>query len=265
MQTENLPVLKINKLTQAQYNTALANGEINENELYLVPDDTYTTGEINSALEGKADWGTSLADYKINDAYTKTSADQKFETIENVNALENQISQIEKSIPTSVSQLTNDSNYIIKDDVNASITAHNENPEAHNDIREEIVAVSDTIAGHMTNTANPHGVKLVQLGVEATATELNVLNGITASTAELNKLDGLNASTAELNKLKGATITTAELNTLEGIGTSPVASQLSAVADAAAAAQRSADASMSNIEVTGSGNAITAASYDSTT
>ena len=117
----------------------------------------------------------------------------------------------------------------------------------------------------MTNTANPHGVKLVQLGVEASATELNVLKGITTSTAELNKLKGLNTSTAELNKLKGATITTAELNTLKGIGTSTVASQLSAVADAAAAAQRTADASMSNIEVTGSGNAITAASYDSTT
>lgn len=38
--TTNLTTLKINYLTQAQYNTALANDEINENELYLTPNDT---------------------------------------------------------------------------------------------------------------------------------------------------------------------------------------------------------------------------------
>jgi hypothetical protein len=81
---------------------------------------------------------------------------------------------------------------------------------------------------------------LASLGVTATATELNTLDGITASTAELNILDGvtataaeinkldgvtwslasyngLTATAAELNKLDGATVTTAELNQLDGI------------------------------------------------
>ena len=39
MITENLTTLKINQLTQAQYESALAAGTINENELYATPDD----------------------------------------------------------------------------------------------------------------------------------------------------------------------------------------------------------------------------------
>jgi hypothetical protein len=57
---------------------------------------------------------------------------------------------------------------------------------------------------------------LTNLGVTATAAELNVLDGITASTAELNILDGVTSTTAELNILDGATVTTAELNILDG-------------------------------------------------
>ncbi len=37
--TTNLNTLKINYLTQAQYDAALENNEINENELYLTPSD----------------------------------------------------------------------------------------------------------------------------------------------------------------------------------------------------------------------------------
>ena len=36
---ENLTTLKINQLTQAQYEAAIAAGTINENELYATPDD----------------------------------------------------------------------------------------------------------------------------------------------------------------------------------------------------------------------------------
>ena len=39
MNIENLTTLKINQLTQAQYDAALAAGTINENELYATPDD----------------------------------------------------------------------------------------------------------------------------------------------------------------------------------------------------------------------------------
>jgi hypothetical protein len=58
---------------------------------------------------------------------------------------------------------------------------------------------------------------LTNLGLTATAAELNILDGVTASTAELNILDGVTASTAELNILDGVTATAAELNVLDGI------------------------------------------------
>ena len=49
MITENLTTLKINKLTQKQYDTAKLNGNINDNELYVVPENN-TSSVIPSGL-----------------------------------------------------------------------------------------------------------------------------------------------------------------------------------------------------------------------
>lgn len=53
MITENLSTLKIHKLTQAQYNRELENGNIDKSALYLTPDegDYYTKSEIDEKLE----------------------------------------------------------------------------------------------------------------------------------------------------------------------------------------------------------------------
>lgn len=45
--TTNLTTLKINYLSQAQYNEALTNGQINENELYFTPSDNSPSVTIN--------------------------------------------------------------------------------------------------------------------------------------------------------------------------------------------------------------------------
>ena len=58
---------------------------------------------------------------------------------------------------------------------------------------------------HTSNKSNPHGVALAQLGVTATAAELNIMDGITATTAELNIMDGVTATTTEINYLDGVT------------------------------------------------------------
>ena len=42
--------------------------------------------------------------------------------------------------------------------------------------------------------------------VEASAGELNILNGVTATTTEINKLDGLSSSTDDLNLVYGSTV-----------------------------------------------------------
>lgn len=46
---------------------------------------------------------------------------------------------------------------------------------------------------------------LTNLGLTASATELNILDGATVTTAELNVLDGITATTAELNYVDGVT------------------------------------------------------------
>ena len=52
--------------------------------------------------------------------------------------------------------------------------------------------------------------------VNATAAELNILDGVTATTAELNILGGVPATASELNILDGVTSTAAQLNLLTG-------------------------------------------------
>lgn len=54
MITENLSTLKINKLTRAQYEAALEAGKINDNELYMIPEENAdalaTIGYVDEAI-----------------------------------------------------------------------------------------------------------------------------------------------------------------------------------------------------------------------
>lgn len=80
-----------------------------------------------------------------------------------------------------------------------------------------ITGITDlAVADGGTGSSTAAGA-LVNLGLTATAAELNTMDGITATTAELNILDGVTATTAELNILDGATLSTAELNILDGV------------------------------------------------
>lgn len=55
-------------------------------------------------------------------------------------------------------------------------------------------ANASDLTAHTSNKSNPHGVTLSQLGVTATAAELNVMDGVTATTAELNYVDGVTSN-----------------------------------------------------------------------
>jgi hypothetical protein len=80
------------------------------------------------------------------------------------------------------------------------------------------------------NVARP----IVAGGTGATSAAAALVNlGLTATAAELNVLDGLTASTAELNVLDGITATVTELNYTDGV-TSAIQTQLDAKAPAAA-------------------------------
>lgn len=55
-------------------------------------------------------------------------------------------------------------------------------------------AAQTSLDSHIGNKSNPHGVTLAQLGLTATAAELNALDGITATVTELNYVDGVTSN-----------------------------------------------------------------------
>lgn len=99
-------------------------------------------------------------------------------------------------------------------------------------------ASQTSLDSHTSNKSNPHGVTLAQLGITATATELNALDGITATAAELNYVDGvtsniqtqLNAKAASSHthsyagssSVGGAATSANKLNTNAGSAIQPV-------------------------------------------
>ena len=88
-----------------------------------------------------------------------------------------------------------------------------------------ITGITDLAVADGGTGASTAPVALTNLGLTATAAEINILDGVTASTAELNILDGVTATAAELNKLDGATATTSQLNFVTGV-TSAIQTQL---------------------------------------
>jgi hypothetical protein len=95
-----------------------------------------------------------------------------------------------------------------------------------------ITGITDLAVADGGTGASTAANALLNLGLTATAAEINVLDGMTASTAELNVLDGMTASTAELNVLDGMTASTAELNFVDGV-TSAIQTQLNTKAPSA--------------------------------
>ena len=86
--------------------------------------------------------------------------------------------------------------------------------DLHRDTGLQYTPSSNTLTA--TNVALT-GLSIGGTDVDATAAELNILDGVTATTSEINILDGVTSTTAELNILDGVTATTAELNILDGV------------------------------------------------
>ena len=121
------------------------------------------------------------------------------------------------TVPTKTSELTNNSDFA----TNASVTSVKEELQANIDGKANSShnhAASNITSGTLSSDRLPTvpvakggtgattaAGALTNLGLTATAAELNVLDGITATTAELNKLDGVTATTAELNYVDGVT------------------------------------------------------------
>jgi hypothetical protein len=158
------------------------------------------------------------------------------------------------TIPTAVSDLTNDSGYItatltneqVQDIVGAMFSGNTETriTATYQDGDGTIDLVVDNDLSNYDNSTSGFVQNLSDLGITATAAELNKLDGVTATTTEINYVDGVtssiqtqlntkapianptftgeigigavNVSETELGILEGATVTTTELNKLDG-------------------------------------------------
>lgn len=102
MLTENLSTLKINRLTQEQYDTALTNGSINANELYLTPDNN----ELDtSAFLRVTDVGSAVDINPINADTLQGKSASYFATASNVSTINNSLNTINSDISTINSSL----------------------------------------------------------------------------------------------------------------------------------------------------------------
>ena len=162
MKQENLSTLKIHRLTQEQYDRVLQNGNIDENALYLTPNEENTKfDEIDRNI---STINTSIDNIE-NNYETKNDANEKLE--ETLTYIDSQLttklaSKADKNhnhddsydakgsasevldsakayIDGAISDLVSDS------DVDSKIESHNDASDAHNDIRNLIQHLSNSV------------------------------------------------------------------------------------------------------------------------
>lgn len=107
MKTENVSTFKINRLTQEQYDNALADGSINDNELYMTPDDN----ELDTSLFLRAsDAGSAVDPNPINADTINGKSASDFATPDDISNLSNTLSNAVGDINSTMSSLTTEVN-----------------------------------------------------------------------------------------------------------------------------------------------------------
>lgn len=156
---------------------------------------TYRTGNVNIT---KANIGLGNVD-NTSDANKPVSTAQQ-------TAINSSLESAKSYTDTKVANLLNNSTEAV-DSIMELAAAMEVNDDVVEALSEAVgtKANASDLTSHTSNKSNPHGVSLSQLGVTATAAELNIMDGVTATAAELNILDGVTATTAQLNYVKGVT------------------------------------------------------------
>lgn len=73
-------------------------------------------------------------------------------------------------------------------EIDETLSSDSENPVQNKVVTSEITVVQTNLNSHTENKSNPHGVTLAQLGLTATAAELNYMDGVTSAVqTQLNK------------------------------------------------------------------------------
>lgn len=139
MKTENLSTLKIHKLSQEQYNREVQNGTIDENALYLTPDEEidltpYPTLEhVSNTYETKVEAIEKLTEAKT---YTDIVASGKSDSNHNHDSDYDVIGSASESLILAKSYTDSKvANLTSTTVVDNKISSHNTSTSAHNDIR----------------------------------------------------------------------------------------------------------------------------------
>ena len=157
MITENLSTLKIHKLTQAQYDRELENGTIDENALYLTPDEDIDLSgyaletEVAEIYETKSDASDKLDEAKLyTDQQVANALEGQIElghTHDDMYYTELEIDEKIAEINAAISNMTSDSSDTYETKENASLK-YDESKQytdtAVNDTRNELLEIIDT-------------------------------------------------------------------------------------------------------------------------
>ncbi len=143
-------------------------------------DTVYTLPSAGTSLGGVKSGG----DVTISDGVITVKDDSHNHTIANVDGLQTALDGKETA-GAAATALTNANSHT------------DEEIETVTELLEEGLATKANardLTSHVNDKSNPHGVTLSQLGVTATAAELNKMDGVTATTAELNYVDGVTSN-----------------------------------------------------------------------
>lgn len=170
MITENLSTLKIHKLTQAQYNRELEAGNIDENALYLTPDEASDLGiyATKEELDEKSDVNHTHDDLY----YTEIEIDEmlSYKADESHSHGISDVTNLQSSLDSKTSQL------YVDEQVNAvkeSLESHTDNSNIH--ITSENKAQLDEAHSHATSAHAPSDAEInIIVGIKKNGEDIAV-------------------------------------------------------------------------------------------
>ena len=194
----NSSIEEINsKLTTTSENITIINnnittlgGEVNTN--------TEEINNINTRIDNIENTGVSIAlDSEMSETSTNPVQNKVITAAiaEVQNSADSALTDSKAYTDTKIADLINSAPTTL-DTLGEIATAMEENANVVEALDTAIGTKANTsdLTSHTGNKNNPHGVSLSQLGVTATAAELNTLDGITATTTELNYIDGVTSN-----------------------------------------------------------------------
>ena len=243
MITENLSTLKIHKLTQAQYDRELAAGRIDQNALYLTPDEEMdlsqyaTKEEVLSTCETKSDASDKLTEAKdYAKEYADAVADGKADAIHN-----HAISDI-TSLETSLNAKVPKTRTVNGKALSANITLSADDVEA--------VPTTRTINGHELTS----DITLTAADIGGIGTSSNVQEQLDGKAASSHNHSASNITSGTLSSdrlptvpiAKGGTGATTAAGALVNLGISATATELNYVDGVTSNIQTQLDAKLNN-------------------